>query len=118
MAILMIWSFRDASLAHGVRFALFAVWSLGVSAAFAPWLLKNAFLLGNPVYPFLNGIFGTGAAYPDVEGLKASARGHYWYGGLLSWKTWLLMPWKLFIEGRSHYSFIGPLLIAFSPLMF
>ncbi len=118
MAVLLIWMYRNDSLARPMRFALFAVWSLGACAAFAPWLLKNVFLTGNPVYPFLNGLFGTGGAYPDVAGLKASARGHFWYGGLLSWKTWLLMPWQLFLKGRSHYSFIGPILIAFSPLMF
>ncbi|OGS41019.1 MAG: hypothetical protein A2506_11200 [Elusimicrobia bacterium RIFOXYD12_FULL_66_9] len=34
-----------------------AVFTLIVSAVFAPWLIKNAILVGNPVFPFLYKVF-------------------------------------------------------------
>lgn len=99
------------------KLKLFLSWSLPAAALVLPWLYKNHQLLGNPFYPFLGEFFGT-AGDVDIIGFEQSARGHFWYGGLLSWKTWLLTPWKLFREGRSTFSFIGPVLVAFFPLVF
>jgi hypothetical protein len=107
---------RDGKLERPLALRLVAIWSIAALSAFAPWLIKNALFTGNPVYPFFGGWFLTPGLGVDVEGFAASARGHFWHGGALSWKTWLLQPWELFTRGRSSFSFIGPLFAALAPL--
>jgi len=117
-AILLFWWLKtDTGMPKGLRLRLAAIWCLAAFAFLSPWLVKNVVLTGNPVYPFLRPLFGPQGLYPLTDELSATARGHFWYGGLFSWKTWLIMPWKLFTEGRSPYSFIGPTFIAFVPLL-
>ncbi|MDE2290895.1 MAG: hypothetical protein KGL53_02325, partial [Elusimicrobia bacterium] len=92
------------------------LWSAAAAAAVAPWLLKNAVFAGDPVYPFLAGVFHVPAAAAVAGRLTADARGHFWTGGALSWRTWLALPWELFLRGRSPYSFVGPFFMLFAPL--
>jgi hypothetical protein len=51
-----------------------ALYAIGVAAAFAPWLVRNAALAGNPVYPFAYRWLG-GAAW-STEQDEQWARGH------------------------------------------
>ena len=45
-----------------------AVWGGSALLPFAPWLAKNLFFRGNPVDPFLGGLFGkTGAVPPEIK---------------------------------------------------
>jgi len=83
-----------------------------------PWLLKNSLFMGNPVYPFLGSIFPGNYPSADISAFTSSARGQFWHGGMFSWKTWLVLPWELFTKGRNSFSFIGPVLLAFAPLVF
>ena len=115
-AALGVWLLRRRDLSPRLRWSLGAVWAGAAALLVAPWLFKNLSFTGNPVYPFLEPWSHGGASGVDLEGFKASARGHYWYGGLLDWRTWVLTPWRLFIEGRSSFSFIGPVFLAFLPL--
>lgn len=46
-----------ARLVHRDRLGAAALFTLVVSAVFAPWLVKNAVLVGNPVFPFLYKVF-------------------------------------------------------------
>ncbi|MFH2203678.1 MAG: glycosyltransferase family 39 protein [Elusimicrobiota bacterium] len=118
LVLMLLWLYRAPKIERRAKLLLPVLWSLAALAVFAPWLVKNALFTGNPVYPFLGAVFGQSGLYPDAAALKDSARGHFWYGGLRHWQTWLLTPWLLFTQGRSHYSFIGPLLVAFFPLIF
>lgn len=56
------------------RFARGAVFALGALAAFSPWLVRNAALAGNPVYPFAYEWFG-GRAW-SAEQAEQWDRGH------------------------------------------
>jgi len=59
----LIWIVTDAKetrLRSGVLFAVCAVF------ASAPWWLRSWWLVGNPVYPLLTGVFGDGGM-PDVQ---------------------------------------------------
>ncbi|OIO04448.1 MAG: hypothetical protein AUJ52_15385 [Elusimicrobia bacterium CG1_02_63_36] len=102
------------ALDRGLIARLVLIWVVSAVSALSPWLMKSFLFTGNPVYPFLGTVFGSGNA--DIVGFTASARGHFWHGGALAWRTWILMPWELFSLGRSSFSFIGPLLVLFAPL--
>ncbi len=93
-----------------------AVFALPAALVAAPWYLKNWLFTGNPVYPFLFGIFG-GHLW---DGFRAG-----WYaaaGTGVGWQpaTLLALPWLLtlgvrdanFWDGRT-----GPLLLLFLPLL-
>jgi 4-amino-4-deoxy-L-arabinose transferase-like glycosyltransferase len=82
----------------------------------APWYLKNWFFTGNPVYPFLYGLFGGQFWDPfRAEWYAAANSGIGWQPGTL-----LALPWLLTLglrdanywDGRT-----GPLLLLFLPLM-
>ena len=93
--------------------AAFAVPALLVAV---PWYLKNLAFTGNPVYPFLYGVFG-GQQWSDFRAA--------WYasaGTGVGWRidTLLALPWLLtlgfrdmnFWDGRT-----GPLLLMFLPFI-
>jgi hypothetical protein len=54
------------------RAAACAVFALAALAAFSPWLIKNAVMTGNPVFPLLGGVF---TSYP--AGWGASEAEHF-----------------------------------------
>lgn len=90
--------------------ALFAL----VSAAFVlPWLVKNWLYTGNPVFPFLGGLFGTGPL-SDPQKLKDFAS-HASQLGPFKLGERLLIPWKasMGLVGNSEY--FGPLFILLLP---
>lgn len=117
-AVLVIWLAGRGDLPFRVRAGIAGAWGAAAALVLSPWLVKNALLAGNPVYPFLGSVFGSPSGpYPDVSGFAGTVRGHFWYGGLLEWRTWLVMPWRIFAEGRSPFSFMGPLLVALAPLI-
>jgi hypothetical protein len=71
---------------------------LGAAAVSLPWLVKNAFFTGNPLYPAFEGLFGRGAWSPEqAEMLSQSA--HASWLTARSWKDYLLLPWYLAAGG-------------------
>lgn len=103
---------------HAIRNTLISLTTFALAALFvaAPWYLKNWVFTGNPVYPFLSGVFG--GQYWDE--FRAA-----WYasaGTGIGWKpsTLLALPWLLtlgvqdanFWDGRT-----GPLLLLFLPVV-
>ncbi len=60
---------------------------------FAPWIIKNWIMSGNPVAPALSNIIPTrGFSSPDYDRLVQLTRSWHGYpGGLLDW---ILMPWR------------------------
>jgi 4-amino-4-deoxy-L-arabinose transferase-like glycosyltransferase len=94
----------------------FILFSLVALLVASPWYLKNWLLTGNPVYPFLYGIFG--GQYWDsfrADWYAAAGTGIGWRPGTL-----LTLPWLLTLgihdanywDGRT-----GPLLLLFLPLI-
>jgi len=94
----------------------FTTFALPALLIAAPWYLKNWTFTGNPVYPFLYGLFGG----PFWDGFRAE-----WYAaagtGLgFAPRTLLMLPWLLTLgvedvnywDGRT-----GPLLMLFLPLI-
>ncbi|MFH1239410.1 MAG: hypothetical protein V1653_04775, partial [bacterium] len=76
---------------------------------FLPWLLKNLYFTGDPVYPYLASLT------PEKAYLKkfiAVTREYF-----TSLKAYLVHPWSLTMEGNSNASFIGPIFLLFAPLL-
>lgn len=87
-----------------------------------PWLAKNYWDAGNPVFPFLTNLFdrlGTQTYHADPEQLNnflSENRRFLTH----SWPEHLKLPWILtFSDGnQSSLSYPGPLLLAFLPFSF
>lgn len=94
---------------------------------FSPWLIKNAFLTGNPFYPLFQGIFNV-KTLATQEGIYSMVSGQTSRGifqfremmyGESIWET-LLIPIRYFFQGQDnvHRYFDGvlnPMLIILSP---
>ncbi|OGR86508.1 MAG: hypothetical protein A3A86_04020 [Elusimicrobia bacterium RIFCSPLOWO2_01_FULL_60_11] len=87
--------------------------------AVLPWLAKNVWDTGNPVFPFLTDLFerwGTQTYHADPEQLKNFiAENRRFLTD--SWPQHLRLPWLLTFSdsNQSSLSFPGPLLLAFLP---
>ncbi len=86
----------------------------------SPWLIKNWWLTGNPVFPFLPQFFGAGAwglerAESYMQFLRAPAQG----GGLMAL---LRLPWDVTLYSRWEAvpfdGILGPIYLALAPLLF
>ncbi len=98
-------------------------------ALFAPWLIKNAILTGNPFYPLFKGIFGGYGA--DGQGAYSLVSGQAYMGmfkaremlyGESIWET-LLIPVRFFLQGQDHSpryfdGVLNPILILAPPFAF
>ncbi|HQH17714.1 MAG TPA: phospholipid carrier-dependent glycosyltransferase [Smithella sp.] len=97
---------------------------------FSPWLIKNAILTGNPLYPLFQGVLNINTVaskegtYSIVSG--GAIRGIFQYREMMYgesfWDT-LLIPLRYFFQGQDHShrffdGVLNPVLIIFSPLAF
>ena len=105
---------------------LFFVISLVV---FSPWLIKNAILTGNPLYPLFKSVFGSHGI--NVEGAYAAMSGEtggsmfrtrhlFWSESM--WET-LLIPFRFFLQGQDHNpryfdGVLNPVLLFAAPFAF
>jgi hypothetical protein len=100
------WSVRDVA-----RFAVPVV----VIAAI--WMTKNAVMTGNPVYPFLNGIFHSPFWTASADHYFRAALTRYeipeWH-----WWTYLTFPFLLTLEPRVIDVHTGVLPLVLLPLLF
>jgi hypothetical protein len=97
------------------------LWLAGAAAAvYLPWLFKNAFFYGNPVYPFLNGTLGwaapalwkpflEAAGSRDLAGTLTSVRGL---------GEFLLHPWSMSTGSWPLGDWPGPAYITLTPWIF
>ncbi len=96
------------------------VFSLVSGALVLPWLLKNIWDTGNPLFPFLTPLF-------DKLGWQkyhiAPDQWTYFIGEnrrfiTQSWREWWKLPWMLTFKDSniSSLSFVGPLFLALAPL--
>lgn len=94
-----------------IRFAGYFV--LPAVALWLPWPVRSAMGTGNPVYPLLHGLFGGPDWGPELAAQLAS-----WQRSIGMGRTaldYLLLPWRVLVEGgRGYERFDGML----SPLWF
>ena len=94
-----------------------ALFGVVVLVTVLPWLIKNLWDTGNPVFPFLSSLFNrmhwqNYNIMPDqMEGLLGENR-RFSASGL---KEVLELPWILTFKNNSSLSYPGPLLLAFLP---
>ncbi len=88
------------------RIALPAVWMA------APWLVKNAIVVGNPVAPFWNRVFENPYVHVSFERLYMHYMRHY--AGLAEnhWTDYLRFPWEAAAAGGKLQGLLGPLFLA------
>ncbi len=91
-------------------------WVFSICFLIGPWFLKNYVYTGNPFYPYAIHLLGN-RAYPEsgyhrlwVENTQYLPMNH----GL--WSI-LSLPWRLTMPQAGDGQFIGPLLLAFCPLL-
>lgn len=102
---------RPAAALRGL--ALFTL----VSAVFVlPWLIKNWLYTGNPVFPFLGGIFGTGPL-SDPQKLRDFAS-HASQLGPFKLSERLLIPWNVTLGRVGNSEYFSPLFILLLPAAF
>lgn len=93
------------SLSNGLVLGLVAL------TAALPWFLKNAFVVGNPVYPF---VFG--GLYWDP--FRAAWFSRFGTGVLNTPLSLIAVPWTIVVEGIQGGAFdatLGPLILALLP---
>ena len=102
------------------RIATGVVFGCVVATVVAPWLLKNVVFTGNPLYPFLHGVFGG----RDWDAGRAAAFGMFVknWGSVASLGDWLLLPLHLTFGSRfasieSFDGMIGPAFLLGIPLV-
>ncbi len=103
-----IWFFRPKHWVFaGVCFLVFA----------GPWLLKNWVYAGNPLFPYASSLFGGRSLTPDHYA-RLLGENHQFLPmdhGLFSYLT---LPWRLTMPQEGETQFLGPLILAFLPLLF
>lgn len=96
---------------------------------FSPWLLKNAILTGNPLFPLFQGMWNINTTMAGEEGTYSMVAGGTTKGifqfremmyGESFWDT-LLIPFRYFFQGQDHShryfdGVLNPVLILFAPL--
>ncbi len=97
---------------------------------FSPWLIKNMFLTGNPLYPLFKGFFNI-SSLPGQEGVYStlagvSQRGIFQMRGMMYGENFLetlLIPIRYFFQGQDNNprffdGVLNPLLIILPPFAF
>lgn len=93
----------------------FLLFGLFIFVFISPWLLRNYIWQGNPVYPYLEQIFGGQAVNLEkLNILLAEQSG----AKFQTWTQWVTLPWQLTMKGISSDTAMGPLFLMFLPLIF
>lgn len=92
------------------------LFGLTALAVFSPWMVKNYFFFGNPLYPFFQQYFGWANMTPLNWSVFQAEQSQYGPGG---WRLIDLAKtfWKNTCEGHKYPSmnFIGPVWLTFLP---
>ncbi|MBI3693474.1 MAG: glycosyltransferase family 39 protein [Acidobacteria bacterium] len=99
----------------------FALWFLGRRGALrasvfaacfiAPWMIKNAILIGNPVAPFFNSVFPNPYIHVSLERSYTFLMRHYAGLAEQNWRDYLQYPFELAIRGGKLQGLLGPLFL-------
>jgi 4-amino-4-deoxy-L-arabinose transferase-like glycosyltransferase len=92
-----------------------AAFTLVASLVVGPWLVKNYIYKGNPVYPFMLGVFSPDAQ-SDVQKLKGFGASQV--GATASVGDWLMTPWKITMGEVGNSEYFSPLFLLLLPLTF
>jgi hypothetical protein len=93
----------------GRSFRLFTVYCLLSALFLAPWLVKNFFLMGNPVYPLFNHLFHSPYWSPEQAAVLARFETH----GLTRWTEVGSLIWQISFTETGAV----PLLLMTAPLI-
>ncbi len=90
-----------------------AAWRAAVFASLfiAPWMIKNAIVVGNPVAPFFNRFFPNPYVHVSFERTYEFFMRHY--GGLAehNWSDYWRFPLELAVVGSKLQGLLGPLFL-------
>ncbi|MFH1258336.1 MAG: glycosyltransferase family 39 protein [Elusimicrobiota bacterium] len=90
----------------------FLLFSLTMFVFFSPWLVRNYLWKGNPIHPYLPGVFGGEQINQEkLKGLVDDQAGMK----LNNFQDWLISPWSLTMQGNSGDTAAGPLFLLFLP---
>jgi 4-amino-4-deoxy-L-arabinose transferase-like glycosyltransferase len=91
-----------------------AVFSISAWAGvfIAPWLVKNAVIVGNPLAPFFNRLFPNPYLHVSFEDTYKFFMRHYNGLGEHNWSDYLDVPWELAVAGSKLQGLLGPLFLA------
>jgi hypothetical protein len=90
------------------------------SAVFLPWLVKNAFFYGNPLYPFLFDKIGWSSP-AHWQAFLGAAGGRDWAETFSNWeqlRLFLLHPWLMSTGSWPLGDWPGPAFITLTPWVF
>ncbi|MFA6031194.1 MAG: glycosyltransferase family 39 protein [Elusimicrobiota bacterium] len=116
--LVLVHGWRARANGRGLRDTVFM--ALAAAGAFAPWLLKNMFFFGNPLYPFLAGVLGgreliaDPVAFLEASGSRDLVRTFTTTSGL---KELLLQPWTTSVGTWPLGDWPGPVYILLLPLL-
>jgi len=114
---------KGKSVRETLSFAFFFLVLAGT--AVSPWVLKNLLWTGNPFFPFLTGVFGSGGgggvSVGEASGLGIFTMRELLYGENI-WQI-LALPVRIFFTGRDDQpqyfdGVLNPILILFLPWSF
>lgn len=88
---------------------------LAGAAALAPWLIRNALASGNPVFPAMTGLFGTG--HWTAEQAERFTQGHQFRGTLADALRLLILPDPSDPAGTRHRGLLHPQWGLFLPII-
>jgi hypothetical protein len=94
--------------------------SVAAAAAFAPWMVKNAAFFGDPLYPYLRGLFGDAGWIVDWQSF-VGATGSRSPAILLTsagWKELLQQPWTASVGDWPMGDWPGPIFLTLIPWLF
>lgn len=118
LAVIPLLAAGKLSTSEGRKQFAVRLFSVGAIAAaiIAPWVLKNFFFYGNPLYPFFHEHFAVaGAAVPDWR--QISAAGTDFHRLLTPAGLWgyLTHPWTFLVPPEALTESIGPVYLALLP---
>lgn len=98
-----------------------ALYAAAAGLLVLPWVLKNAFFYGNPIFPFFHEHFSLEGDFPvDWRTLHADAKGRDWGAILRSPAEALRLlahPWYATMEGKSDHDMLGPAFLLLAPTL-
>ena len=99
-----------------------AVMAVLCAVLVGPWLVKNALVTGNPIYPNAHGVFG-GAYWSQIQDVQFQHEMGYGRGADKELGAYLRLPWRLVVDpytgtlGSASFSF-GVMVLLFASMAF
>jgi hypothetical protein len=86
----------------------------------SPWIIKNSIFFGNPLYPFLQGVFKNAAVASNLKGFQADSKARDVFAQFSSLRgvwQYLIEPWTITMTGLTTVDLIGPAFLALVPFL-